>query len=83
MGDVVVKALAAVAPDLPSAIVARTVVTPQDLERQYGLSGGHIFHGDHALDQLYAMRPVLGWPSIARRLRACICAARAHTPEAD
>ncbi len=61
MGDAVVKTLAAVAPDLPSAIVARTVVTPQDLERQYGLSGGHIFHGEHALDQLYAMRPVLGW----------------------
>ena len=59
--DAIVKAIAAHAPDLPSLILAREILTPVDLEQRYGLTGGHIFHGEHALDQLYAMRPVLGW----------------------
>lgn len=53
--------LAEIAPDVPSRIIASEVLTPLDLEREYGLTGGHVFHGEHALDQLYAMRPVLGW----------------------
>ncbi len=61
LGDLVVGTLARCAPDLPASIIAREVLTPLDLERRYGLTGGHIFHGEHALDQLYAMRPVLGW----------------------
>jgi phytoene dehydrogenase-like protein len=60
-GDAVVKTLAAYAPDLESAIVARQVLTPQDLQDTYGLTGGHIFHGEHALDQIFTMRPLLGW----------------------
>ena len=60
-GDAVVGALASVCPDLPGLIVARRIVTPQDIEETYGSSGGHIFHGEHALDQLYAARPLLGW----------------------
>jgi phytoene dehydrogenase-like protein len=60
-GDAVVKTIAAYAPDLPSLILAKEILTPVDLEQRYGLTGGHIFHGEHALDQLYAMRPVLGW----------------------
>jgi phytoene dehydrogenase-like protein len=59
--DAIVKTIAAHAPDLPSLILAREILTPLDLEQRYGLTGGHIFHGEHALDQLYAMRPVLGW----------------------
>src|SRR5205814_670649 len=61
LGDLVVRTLAEYAPDLMGTIVARDVLTPLDLERRYGLTGGQIFHGEHALDQLYAMRPVLGW----------------------
>ena len=57
----VIRRLAEVAPDLPSLVVAAETLTPRDLERQLGLTGGQIFHGEHALDQLYAMRPVLGW----------------------
>jgi phytoene dehydrogenase-like protein len=40
--------------------VAEQIVTPADLERDYGFVGGHIFHGELALDQLFTMRPVLG-----------------------
>lgn len=61
LGDVVVKTLASYAPDLPSLILHRQVITPLDLEETYGLTGGHIFHGELSLDQLFTMRPVLGW----------------------
>jgi len=47
-------------PDLKSQVVHRKVQTPVDLEREYGLSGGHLQHGDHALDQLLFMRPLPG-----------------------
>ncbi len=61
LGDVVVKTLAEYAPDLPGKIEAREVITPKDLEQAYGLTGGHIFHGELALDQLFTMRPLLDW----------------------
>lgn len=61
LGDVVVNTLAEYAPDLPGKIEAREVITPLDLERTYGLTGGHIFHGELALDQLFTMRPLLDW----------------------
>ncbi|HET7841346.1 MAG TPA: NAD(P)/FAD-dependent oxidoreductase [Terriglobia bacterium] len=61
LGDLVVQTLAAYAPDLPGMILHRQVITPLDLEETYGLTSGHIFHGELSLDQLFAMRPVLGW----------------------
>jgi phytoene dehydrogenase-like protein len=42
-------------------IVASHVLTPADLHDEYGFAGGHVFHGELAIDQLYAMRPVLGF----------------------
>ena len=36
-------------------------ITPADLETSHSLTGGHIHHGEMALDQLYIMRPTLGW----------------------
>jgi phytoene dehydrogenase-like protein len=61
MGDTVVATLAQYAPNLPSQIEAREVITPKDLEQTYGLTGGHIFHGELALDQAFTMRPLLNW----------------------
>lgn len=61
LGDAVLKTLAAYAPNLPDLILDRQVITPLDLEQTYGLTGGHIFHGELALDQLFTMRPLLGW----------------------
>lgn len=60
-GDAVVQTLATYAPDLPSRVLARQVITPRELEDVYGLTGGHIFHGEQALDQIFTMRPLLGW----------------------
>ena len=60
VADATVRALEACAPGLAERIVARRIVTPADLERDYGLSGGHPMHGEHALDQVFAWRPLLG-----------------------
>jgi len=61
LGDRVIKKIAEYAPNVPTAIVARQVLTPLDLERTYGLTEGNIFHGDLRLEQLFFMRPVSGW----------------------
>lgn len=42
-------------------VIAAQVLTPKDLEAEYGFSGGHIFHGELSLDQLFTMRPLLGY----------------------
>jgi phytoene dehydrogenase-like protein len=60
VGDRTVQTLEAHAPGLTERIVSRHVVTPADLEQDYGLSGGHPMHGEHALDQFFAWRPLLG-----------------------
>ena len=59
--DAVIDTLAEYAPDLKKLIIHRQVITPAELESQYGLTGGHAFHGELALDQLFTMRPLLGW----------------------
>ncbi len=61
LGDTVVKTLTQYAPDLPNKILSHQIITPLDLEEIYGLTGGHIFHGDLALDQIFTMRPMLDW----------------------
>jgi phytoene dehydrogenase-like protein len=53
--------LESVAPGLNASIVAREIITPHDLERDWGLSGGHVFHGEMTLNQAWLARPVLGW----------------------
>ena len=60
VGDAAVRTLEAYAPGLADRIVTRHVVTPADLEQEYGLTGGHPMHGEHALDQVFAWRPLLG-----------------------
>ncbi|MGZ8513941.1 MAG: phytoene desaturase family protein [Candidatus Limnocylindrales bacterium] len=59
-GDLVVSTLDAYAPGLAAMVTARQVLTPVDLERDYGLTGGHPMHGEHGLDQWFLWRPLLG-----------------------
>src|SRR6266496_4018213 len=61
LGDTVVKTLTQYVPDLPDKILSHQIITPLDLEETYGLTGGHIFHGELALDQVFTMRPMLDW----------------------
>jgi len=61
LSKIAIKTLATYAPNLPNLVEAAHVITPQGLETDYGFTGGHIFHGELALDQLFTMRPVLDW----------------------
>jgi len=79
LGDVVVNTLAQFAPNLPGLIEAREVITPKDLEKTYGLTGGHIFHGELALDQLFTMRPLLDWAQYQTPIkRLYLCGSGTH-----
>jgi phytoene dehydrogenase-like protein len=60
LGNVVVDTLGERAPSLTAAHV-RSVTTPADYEAGHGLSGGHLLHGEHTLDQVLFARPIAGW----------------------
>jgi phytoene dehydrogenase-like protein len=59
-GDLVVTTLDQYAPGLAASVVARQVLTPLDLERDFCMTGGHPMHGEHGLDQFFLWRPLLG-----------------------
>jgi len=59
--DTTLKTLEIYAPGISSLVEGAQVITPLDLEEIYGFTGGHIFHGELALDQIFTMRPVLDW----------------------
>jgi len=60
-GDNVINTLAEYAPNIRNIIIGRQVVTPFDLEREWGLTEGNIFQGELSLEQLFFLRPVPGW----------------------
>jgi phytoene dehydrogenase-like protein len=49
------------APGISTMVEHRQILSPIEMEQTYGFTGGHIFHGELSLDQLFTMRPVLGW----------------------
>ena len=53
---------------------------PKTLKTTYGLTGGHIFHGELALDQFFTMRPLLDWARYHTPIRTYIYAAPVHIP---
>jgi len=55
----VVETLALYAPSVRDRIVGAEMLSPADLERRYGLTEGHIHHGEHGLDQMFSLRPDL------------------------
>ena len=60
VGDAVLASLDEVAPGLSSLVTTRQVLTPLDLERDFGLTGGHPLHAEPGLDQFFLWRPMLG-----------------------
>jgi phytoene dehydrogenase-like protein len=79
LGDTVIKKLAEYAPDLPQLMVDRQVLTPLDLERGWGLTGGHIFHGELSLDQFFTMRPLLGFGQYQTPIKGLfLCGSGSH-----
>jgi phytoene dehydrogenase-like protein len=65
----VMDVLSTHAPGIEKLVVGREIITPEDLETRWGLSGGHIFHGEMALDQSWIARPQLGWSRYATPVR--------------
>lgn len=60
-GDAVVDTLAEYCPGLKESILYRQVLTPWDLEQEFGLTEGNIFHGELSPEQLLFQRPAAGW----------------------
>ena len=79
VADLVIETVNRVAPNFRASVIGRRALTPLDLEREYGLTGGDIFHGALGLDQLFAARPVLGHGNYRAPVRGLyLCGAGAH-----
>lgn len=77
--DRCVEIIGRYAPNVPGAILHRQVVSPLDLERTFGLTGGNIMQGVMTADRLYACRPVPGWADHRTPLKGLyLCGAASH-----
>jgi phytoene dehydrogenase-like protein len=77
--DRVIELIEEYAPGFRSLVVERQVLTPLDIERRFGLTGGNIFHGEMSLDQMFVMRPVAGWARYRTPVRGLyLCGSGAH-----
>ena len=77
--DNVIHVLSSYAPNLKELIVAQQVITPLDLEETYGMSGGHIHHGEQSLDQFFTFRPLIGWAQYRTPIKGLyLCGAGTH-----
>jgi phytoene dehydrogenase-like protein len=78
-GDRVIRLIAEYAPNIESIVERRQVLTPLDLERRFGITGGNIFHGEMSLDQMFVMRPVAGWARYRTPIEGLfLCGSGAH-----
>jgi phytoene dehydrogenase-like protein len=78
-GDTVLDTVAEHAPDLKRLILHRQILTPLDLEREFGLSEGNIFQGELTLEQLFFLRPAPGWAQYRTPVRNLyLCGSGAH-----
>ncbi len=78
-GDRVISLIEEYAPNIRSIIERRQVLTPLDLERRFGITGGNIFHGEMSLDQMFVMRPVAGWARYRTPVQGLfLCGSGAH-----
>jgi phytoene dehydrogenase-like protein len=77
--DRVVDLIEEYAPNIKSIIEHRQVLTPLDLERRFGITGGNIFHGEMSLDQMFVMRPLAGWARYKTPIKNLyLCGSGAH-----
>ncbi|XP_027189510.1 uncharacterized protein [Cicer arietinum] len=67
------------APGFCSSVIGYDMLTPPDLEREIGLTGGNIFHGAMGMDSLFLMRPVKGWSNHKTPIRNLyLCGSGSH-----
>ncbi len=78
-GDNVINTIAEYAPNIKNIIVGRQVLTPLDLEREFGLTEGNIFQGELSLEQLFFLRPVPGWAQYRTPIKSLwMCGSATH-----
>jgi phytoene dehydrogenase-like protein len=78
-GDRVMALIEEYAPNIRRIVEHRQVLTPLDLERRFGITGGNIFHGEMSLDQMFAMRPLAGWARYRTPIQGLyLCGSGAH-----
>jgi phytoene dehydrogenase-like protein len=78
-GDAVIDTIAAYAPNIRDIVLHRQVVTPLDLEREWGLTEGNIFQGELTPEQLFFARPVPGWSQYTTPIRNLwMCGSATH-----
>ena len=79
IGDTVVDLLEERIPGFRKIVLGREVLTPADLERRFGLTGGHIYHGEMTLNQQFVLRPVPGWSRYRTPIAGLyLCGSGAH-----
>jgi len=78
-GDTVINTIAEYAPNIRDIILHRQVLTPLDIERDFGLTEGNIFQGELTLEQLFFARPVPGWAQYSTPVRNLwMCGSATH-----
>src|SRR6266542_1151585 len=78
-GDTVIETIAEHAPNIKDIILHRQVLTPLDLELEFGLSEGNIFQGELTLEQLFFLRPAPGWAQYRSPIRNLyMCGSATH-----
>jgi phytoene dehydrogenase-like protein len=66
-------------PNIKQIVIERQTLTPLDLERRFGITGGNIFHGEMSLDQMFVLRPLAGWAKYRTPVRGLyLCGSGAH-----
>ncbi|MDH5245851.1 MAG: NAD(P)/FAD-dependent oxidoreductase [Betaproteobacteria bacterium] len=79
VAELMIETVDRVAPNFKASVIGRRALTPLDLERDFGLAGGDIFHGALGLDQLFSARPVLGHGNYRAPVRGLyLCGAGTH-----
>jgi phytoene dehydrogenase-like protein len=79
VADLMIATVDTYAPGFAKSVVGRQVLSPLDLERQFGLLGGDIFHGALSLNQLFSARPMLGHADYRGPLKGLYhCGSGAH-----
>ncbi len=77
--EAILDTLEAYAPNLRSLVLGKTWITPLDMEREYGLTRGDVFHGAIFPYQMFSFRPVPGWARYRTPVdRLYLCGAGAH-----
>jgi phytoene dehydrogenase-like protein len=75
----ILDVIEAYCPNIRSIVLERQTLTPLDLERRFGITGGNIFHGEMSLDQMFVLRPVAGWAKYRTPIKNLyLCGSGAH-----